>query len=308
MKLIAITLMLCFVALGQQAQQNPNWLVPPEEAGKLSTFKFDGEVAARGKVHFERNCAVCHGTPCLKNYIVLAPSPGDVCSKEVQGNTDGRLFYKVFNGKVGGAMPAFKNVLSETEIWEVVAYIRSFNPNYAQEVASQILDGTFDGSDLRILLKFIETTQQVKALVSGFRNGEKIPVPNAEINLFARRAFGNLPIDGTKRTNEEGFALFAIAKNLPGDTAGLVNFFARLPNQALYGTVEVDTALVAGIPTFPVNYREKRAMWNTMDKAPIWLLASFFGLVVGAWIFIIIIIKNILKIYKIGKEDRELEV
>jgi len=62
---------------------------------------------------------------------------------------------------------------------------------------------------------------------------------------------------------------------------------------------------LAGVPTFPVSYREKRAMWNTMDKAPIWLLVIFFGLVAGAWAFIFLIIKNVLKIAQIGKEDEK---
>lgn len=303
MKLIAITLILCFVALGQQAQQNPEWLVPAEDAARLSTFKFDEEVIARGKVHFERNCAVCHGVPCQGNYIELMPSPGDVCAEDSQANTDGMLFYKIANGL--GAMPSFSNILSQTEIWEVVAYVRSYNPNYAQEIARQIAEGTFDGSDLKILLQFLEATQQVKANVSGVRNGEKIPVPNAEISLMARRAFGNLVVDGAKRTNEEGIALFAMANDLPGDTAGMVSFFAKLPNESLYGIVEADTALRAGVPTFPVSYREKRAMWNTMDKAPIWLLVIFFGLVITAWAFIFLIIKDVLKIAQIGKEESE---
>jgi mono/diheme cytochrome c family protein len=303
MKLIAITLILCFVALGNQAQQNPAWLVPDEDAARLSTFKFDEEVVARGKQHYERNCAVCHGTPCQGDYVVLVPSPGDVCSKEAQANTDGMLFYKLANGL--GAMPSFRNVLSETEIWEVVAYVRSYNPNYAQEIARQIAEGTFDADDLKILLEFLEATQQVKATVSGIRGQETVFVPNAEINLFARRAFGNLVIDGPKRTNEDGVALFAMSNALPGDTAGMVSFFAKLPNESLYGIVEAEAELLAGVPTFPVSYREKRAMWNTMDKAPIWLLVIFFGLVAGAWAFIFLIIKNVLKIAQIGKEDKK---
>ncbi len=300
MKLIAITLISCFVAIGHHGQQNPKWLVPPDDAARLSSFKFDGEVVARGKMHFERNCAVCHGTPCLANYVVLVPSPGDVCSKESQANTDGMLFYKIANGL--GAMPSFRNVLSETEIWEVVAYVRSFNPAYAQEIAKQIAEGTFDGSDLKILLQFLEATQQIKAQVSGVRHGEKIPVTNAEINLFARRAFGNLLIDGAKRTNDEGVALFETSKNLPGDTAGMVRFFAKLQNEALYGTVEADTSLMAGVPKFPVNYREKRAMWNTREKAPFWLLVLFPLLVAGAWAYIALIVRNIFQISELGKD------
>jgi mono/diheme cytochrome c family protein len=40
-------------------------------------------------------------------------------------NTDGVLFYKIWNGRANPEMPAFKSELSKDEVWTVVEYAKS---------------------------------------------------------------------------------------------------------------------------------------------------------------------------------------
>lgn len=300
MKLYALLALLLLTGLRSYAQ-DPDWIVPEDKTKDLSPFKFTDENVEAGKKIFEANCVSCHGHPGQGDYnSALNPVPGDPATGKIQNNSDGALHYKIVNGK--GAMPSFKNILSSTDIWNVIAYIRSFNSDYAQEVAKKVVEGTFGAKDLKILLEFLKDKEQIQASVSGTKDGEKIAVPNAEVNLFAKRYFGNLPVDEAKRTNEAGMAVFPAPTDLPGDSAGNINFIAKLPNEDLYGTVEADTMLAAGQPTHPVSLRAERAMWNTIWMAPVWLLITYFATVIGVWGFIFYILLQIRNIFFLGKK------
>lgn len=299
MKILAtfIILLLGFNALAQTEE----WLVPEDKAKELSPFKFTDENVALGKTLYETNCMSCHGNPGQGDYITLVPSPGDPASAKFQGNSDGAIHYKLVNGR--GPMPSFKNILSSADMWNIIAYLRSYNPDYAQEVAKKIIEGTFGIEDMKILLTYLKEEKKIRAVVEGIKDGAKTPVENAEVNLFAKRYFGNLTIDEPKRTNAEGVALFNAPTDLPGDTSGNVDLFARLPNESLYGTVETNTTLNFGEPTTPVSLRAGRAMWNTVWNAPIWLLITYFSVVIIIWSFIFYIVLQIRKIFLLGKNN-----
>lgn len=296
--------LLIFIAFGLSFQlqaQNPNWKVPADKNKQLSPFKFEEANVKAGKKIFESNCTSCHGHPGQGDFINLNPAPGDPATKKIQGNSDGALHYKITTGR--GAMPSFKNILSSTDIWNVISYLRTFNPDYAQQVAKKVVEGTFGAKDLKILLSYLKKESIIEASVSGYKDGKKIPLENAEVNLFAKRKFGNLEIDEAKRTNEAGIATFQTPADLPGDTAGLISFYAKLPNEDLYGTVETDTIIKAGVTIHPVSARAKRAMWNTVDKAPYWILISYTSIVVTVWAIIFYILLQLRKIFIIGKEN-----
>ena len=297
-----ITLIIIFAAFALQLKaQDPEWIVPKDKDAQLSPFKFEESNVEAGRKIYESNCVSCHGHPGQGDFINLNPAPGDPATQKIQGNSDGAIHYKVTNGK--GAMPSFKNILSSTDIWNVIAYLRTFNPDYAQEVAKKVVEGTFGAKDLRILLTYLEENSTIQARVSGIKDGTEIPVENAEVNLFAKRQFGNLVIDEAKRTDSDGVATFNTPNDLPGDTAGYIQYIAKLPNEDLYGTVDTDTLIKAGVVIHPVSARAKRAMWNTVQMAPIWILVSYTTIVITVWSIIFYIMFQIRKIYMIGKED-----
>ena len=84
----------------------------------------------RGRDLFLRNCASCHGEnadgngPAAKS---LTPKPANL--KKMSGmHPDGDLAWTIKNGK--GTMPAWKNILNESQIWDAVNYIQSLSgPN-----------------------------------------------------------------------------------------------------------------------------------------------------------------------------------
>lgn len=99
--------------------------VPAEYAGKTNPLGTDA--AAEGAKIFKTNCETCHGAqgygdgplsealdPKPKNLVEFAPTVGDDF-----------LYWNVAEGRPGTSMPPWKNILTEEQIWQVVAFIRT---------------------------------------------------------------------------------------------------------------------------------------------------------------------------------------
>jgi copper transport protein len=77
---------------------------------------------------FNQNCAVCHGEqgrgngPAAAN---LSIKPPDYGNGHLDIHTDGDIFYWIKNGiSQGSPMPAFKDKLTDDQIWNLVNYVR----------------------------------------------------------------------------------------------------------------------------------------------------------------------------------------
>ena len=107
----------------QAKPKGKEWKVPAADAAKKSP-KAD---AAAGKEIWATDCKSCHGVKGLgdgSKAEKIDISCGDFSSKEFQSKSDGELFYYT---KVGRKpMPSFKEKLSDAEVWQVVAYMRTF--------------------------------------------------------------------------------------------------------------------------------------------------------------------------------------
>jgi mono/diheme cytochrome c family protein len=99
--------------------------VPVEFAGQ--TNPFGAGAATVGAEVFKNNCEACHGSqghgdgpagaalnPKPKNLPVLASTAGD-----------DYLYWRINTGKDGTSMIAWKGVLTEQQIWQVVSFIRT---------------------------------------------------------------------------------------------------------------------------------------------------------------------------------------
>lgn len=83
-----------------------------------------------GERVYEKNCASCHGAsgrgdgPAGEN---LDPRPTDIARfTRMPMASDGYFYWTIAEGgaPVDSAMPAFGNVLSEEEIWQLLMYVR----------------------------------------------------------------------------------------------------------------------------------------------------------------------------------------
>lgn len=290
-------ILILLLAFGFQIIKAQNIVVPPANKSKASPLVFNAIVSKEGEAIYEKNCVSCHGNPGKANYLkALNPQPGDPAEEKFQNQTDGELFYKISEGNP--VMPKFKTTLSEDERWKLVSYIRSFNTKYVQPAISKTA-GNLLSKAVRIDIIYNFTTNQVSFLVKAVVNKITIPLKGAEGMLFVKRYFGNLQIGNASKTDNEGIATFDFPKNLPGDKNGMLELIARVDDD-IYGEVITSQKVKIGIPTNNPGLTEKRAMWNVVSKAPIWLLITYFTILAGVWLTIAYVFLNILRIKKLS--------
>jgi mono/diheme cytochrome c family protein len=99
--------------------------VPVEYAGR--TNPFGSEAANQGAEIFRTNCETCHGPQGHGDGPAgqaLDPKPKDL-SELQKIATDDYLFWRISEGKEGTSMVAWKGILSDEQIWQVVSFIRT---------------------------------------------------------------------------------------------------------------------------------------------------------------------------------------
>jgi mono/diheme cytochrome c family protein len=99
--------------------------VPAEYTG-LANPLGPGAAAAGAEV-FRTNCATCHGPqghgdgPAGQS---LEPKPRNLASIQAAAEDD-FLFWRIREGKPGTSMVAWKGILTDEQIWQTVAFIRT---------------------------------------------------------------------------------------------------------------------------------------------------------------------------------------
>ncbi len=126
--LVGIILLTACEASSRSSDSNPNAVlatVPAEYAGKTNPYGL--EVAPEGENVFQANCQMCHGAqghgdgPAGQS---LDPKPKNLAVLQKRA-ADDYLFWRVSEGKPGTSMVAWKGILSEEQIWQVVSFIRT---------------------------------------------------------------------------------------------------------------------------------------------------------------------------------------
>ncbi|MCZ2122956.1 MAG: c-type cytochrome [Anaerolineales bacterium] len=105
-----------------------NPTVPAEYAGKTSPLGADAATA--GDKVFQTNCASCHGPQGHGDGAAgaaLDPKPRNL-SEFAPGVADDYLFWRINTGVPNTAMPPWNGILTEEQIWQAIAFIRTMKP------------------------------------------------------------------------------------------------------------------------------------------------------------------------------------
>jgi mono/diheme cytochrome c family protein len=125
--LVFFLFMLLFVAFPASAQSSQT--IPAVAANQGNPVKATPESIAEGKKYYGYDCAMCHGPN--------GDGKGDVAVDEkltlkdyrdpaaLAGMSDAQLFSIIKNGK--GQMPLEGGRVKDTELWNLVNYIRSLS-------------------------------------------------------------------------------------------------------------------------------------------------------------------------------------
>lgn len=99
--------------------------VPAEYAGLTNPLAADA--AQAGAEVFRTNCEMCHGPQGHGDGPAggsLEPKPGNLAVVQTKAGDD-YLFWRIHDGKPGTSMVAWKGILTDEQIWQVVAFIRT---------------------------------------------------------------------------------------------------------------------------------------------------------------------------------------
>lgn len=128
---LVLSAMLLTACGGGQAPAQEAKPVPADYAGKTNPLGSDTAVVDAGKEVYEFNCVTCHGETGAGDGPAgasLDPQPANLA--EVLPTVQDDFVYWVVNegGAAAGlsaSMASYKGVLSDDEIWQVIAYIRT---------------------------------------------------------------------------------------------------------------------------------------------------------------------------------------
>jgi len=106
--------------------------VDPKYASKVNPLERNAENIAAGKKLYEKNCALCHGAAGLGDGEAgkdLTPPPANIAMFIKMHNVpDGYLYWTIAEGGIPlqTAMPPFKDVMKEGELWKTIIFLREF--------------------------------------------------------------------------------------------------------------------------------------------------------------------------------------
>ena len=120
---MSIVVAVLVVCAGLEAQSG--WTIPPSASDEKSPLTATPDVLKKGKSIFASHCQHCHGATGQGDG---PDAPKDLASEmdlTSLDNSDGQIFYKVWNGRKQPKMPAFKSEMTRDEVWTVVEYVKS---------------------------------------------------------------------------------------------------------------------------------------------------------------------------------------
>jgi mono/diheme cytochrome c family protein len=86
----------------------------------------DSEMIKAGLVHYQENCATCHGAPGVKVSEIgqgLNPYPPELAEKS-EPDEAAEFFWIVKNGIKMTGMPSFGVTHTDEEIWSIIAFLQ----------------------------------------------------------------------------------------------------------------------------------------------------------------------------------------
>jgi mono/diheme cytochrome c family protein len=103
------------------------WPVPDAYKNKVNPLKGNAESVATGKTLYNQHCKSCHGAKGKGDgpkAAQLDTECGDFTKASFHAQTDGSLFYKVYQGRKD--MPSYKTKIPDADdIWAVVNFMRT---------------------------------------------------------------------------------------------------------------------------------------------------------------------------------------
>jgi len=125
--LINRLLILLFIPMGYQSFAQQEWIVPKQAKFMENPIVNDTKSRTDGAKIYKKLCVACHGIDGKGDPVAIKamhPRPADFSIAFFQNQSDGTIYWKITKGR--GIMAAYESMLTETQRWEVINYLRTF--------------------------------------------------------------------------------------------------------------------------------------------------------------------------------------
>lgn len=150
----------------------------------------------------------------------------------------------------------------------------------------------------------------VTATLKEKKGNEWVAVADVEMKLRIKRLLGHLTVgeEETYTADSSGLASAEFKRDsMPGDEKGNLVLIAKVEDNETYGNIVVEKTVPWGKVFQADTHFWHRTLWSTGNRAPVWLLFLALMIIVGVWGTIFYLVKQVIKIIKMGKEyDRQL--
>ncbi len=152
----------------------------------------------------------------------------------------------------------------------------------------------------------IDTTsdRKITATVFEMKDTSWIPVKGVELKIAVRRLDADLSVNETASftTDSTGQASADFKRDsIPGDIKGNIVLVAKIEDNDQYGNLLIEKTVPWGSKFAAVNNFDRRTLFATRDKTPIWLLFMAYSIVITVWGILISLVISIFKIKKLGE-------
>ncbi len=153
----------------------------------------------------------------------------------------------------------------------------------------------------------IDTTsdRKITATVFEMKDTSWTPVKGVELKIAIRRLDADLSVNETATFTTDSLGQTSAdfkRDSIPGDAKGNITLVAKIEDNDQYGNLSIEQSVPWGAKFVGENNFNKRTLFATRDKSPIWLLLMAYSIVITVWGILFSLVDTIFKIKKLGEQ------
>ena len=148
---------------------------------------------------------------------------------------------------------------------------------------------------------FEDDVRSVKVRVMKLDGTEWFPASDVEVAIGIMRYGGELPVgdEESYTTDSLGETIAEFKRDsVPADSARNLVLVARITDNESFGNMYAKKTVPWGIETTSIQNNNRRTLWATRDRAPIWLLLMAYLIIATVWGTILYLVYLLIKIIR----------
>lgn len=140
--------------------------------------------------------------------------------------------------------------------------------------------------------------RNITASLVEWKDGQWLPVKGVDIKVAVKRLQSNLPVSDKELYTTDSTGTITVEykrDSLPGDSKGMLTLVALVEDNDVYGNLRTEKKVSWGTVLKQDNSFDKRTLFATRFKTPVWLLFMAYSIVICVWSVIFYLLFQIKK-------------